>query len=112
MKVKYQFISKPDKKTLALVKGKMRADMKKALEAEEDPGAILLVQGTIPDMIYAADVAVKTSDVMSFEVVGNCPQSFITIAITGKIRSVQTALRAILAEENNERRNEVLSDLV
>jgi hypothetical protein len=43
MKVKYQFISKPDKKTLALVKGKMRADMKKALEAEEDPGIARLL---------------------------------------------------------------------
>lgn len=100
-----------------IVRGKMRVDQRKALDAwesEKEPiGAILLIQGNIPDMLLAADVAVKASDVMCSEIVGNCPQSFITIGITGKIRSVQTALRAILAEkENNQHSNDVLADIL
>lgn len=111
MKVKYQFISKPDDNTLAILKNRMRPNDRKAMDNGEfgEIGAALLIEGTIPDMVKASDVAVKASDVRATEIVGNCPQSFVTIGITGKIRSVQTALKAILSEDPKE--NAFLGDV-
>ena len=77
MNVKYQFISKPDDNTIRIIRGKMRPDQRKAMDefGEEGVGAVLLVQGSIPDMLYCADIAVKASDVGAYEIVGNCPSS-------------------------------------
>lgn len=113
MKVKYQFISNPDSNTVRLVQGRMRPAERKRMEEGQMPdfGAFLLIQGTIPEMVQAADISVKASDVVSFELVGNCPQSFITIVIAGKIRSVQTALKAVLAAQDN-RTDDILGSFV
>ncbi|MQM72346.1 MAG: BMC domain-containing protein [Pseudoramibacter sp. EUB1.1] len=113
MNVKYQFISKPDDNTIRIIRGKMRPDQRKAMDefGEEGVGAVLLIQGSIPDMLYCADIAVKASDVGAYEIVGNCPQSFITIGIMGKIRSVQTALKAILNEKDHPSREKVMAGI-
>jgi hypothetical protein len=113
MNIKYQFISKPDDNTLRIIRGKMRPDQRKAMDELNDDsvGAVLLLQGSIPDMLYSADIAVKASDVGAYEIVGNCPQSFITIGIMGKIRSVQTALKAILNEKDHPSREQVLAGI-
>ena len=113
MNVRYQFISKPDDHTLRMIRGKMRPDQRKAMEefGDDGIGAVLLVEGSIPDMLFCADIAVKASDVGAYEIVGNCPQSFITIGIMGKIRSVQTALKAILNEKDHPSREKVLANI-
>ncbi|MCH4071502.1 BMC domain-containing protein [Pseudoramibacter sp.] len=113
MNIKYQFISKPDDNTIRIIRGKMRPDQRKAMDEMngEGVGAVLLLQGSIPDMLYSADIAVKASDVGAYEIVGNCPQSFITIGVMGKIRSVQTALKAILNKKDHPSREQVLAGI-
>lgn len=69
------------------------ADSKAILS--ETPGGIGLVQGALADMIAAADLAEKTSNVWVEEIRGICPQHFTMIAIFGDIADVDSALKAI-----------------
>ncbi|MDR1377697.1 MAG: microcompartment protein [Synergistaceae bacterium] len=61
-------------------------------------GAVLLVQGTLAEMCYAADVGAKTSPVTVMEVVGNCPQHIVTMAFIGAVADVKQVLTALLNE--------------
>ncbi len=61
--------------------------------------AVGLVQGKLIDMICAADVAEKLSDVTVCDVRGSCPQNMILLAIFGDIASVEAAIEKI-REEN------------
>jgi hypothetical protein len=61
-------------------------------------GAVLLIQGTIPDVFYAADVGAKVSPVFVAEVVGNCPQNMISMAFVGAVADVKQVFAALKNE--------------
>jgi len=58
-------------------------------------GAVLLVQGTVPEIFYAADVGSKTSPVLTAELVGNCPQNIVSMAFIGGVADVKQVLSAL-----------------
>ena len=61
-------------------------------------GAVLLVQGSVPEIFYAADVGSKVSQVLAMEVVGNCPQNIISMAFVGNVADVKQVLAAFRSE--------------
>ncbi|MDR1021114.1 MAG: microcompartment protein [Synergistaceae bacterium] len=61
-------------------------------------GAVLLVQGTIPDMFGAVDVGSKASSALAVEVTGNCPQNIVTMAFIGNVADVKQVLSALKSE--------------
>ena len=90
--MKIQFIKAPTKSVFTML-ARRAADSKAILS--EKPGGIGLVQGALADMIAAADMAEKASDVWVEEIRGICPQHFTMIAIFGDIADVESALQAI-----------------
>jgi microcompartment protein CcmL/EutN len=65
--------------------------------------AIGLVQGSVADVIIAADVAEKASNVEVSEINGNCPQHITMIGIFGDVAAVTEALNAIHTWEKEEK---------
>lgn len=92
--MKVRIITSPDPGTMEIIYARMRQDRRKAF-GEIKAGAVALVQDSISDIIYYADVAAKSSNVKVAELIGNCPQSIMTVAIFGEISAVKTAVEAI-----------------
>jgi hypothetical protein len=61
-------------------------------------GAVLLTQGSIPEIFYAADIGAKVSNVTVSEVSGNCPQNLTTMAFIGNVAEVRQVLSALGSE--------------
>jgi hypothetical protein len=61
-------------------------------------GAVLIAQGTIPEIFYAADIGAKISPVYVAEVVGNCPQNVVSMAFIGSVADVRQVLDALKNE--------------
>lgn len=61
-------------------------------------GAVLLIQGTLPEIFYAADVGAKTSPVKTAELLGNCPQNVISMAFVGAVADVRQVMEALKHE--------------
>ena len=61
-------------------------------------GAVLMLQGSVPDLFYAADIGAKISPVVVAEVVGNCPQNIVTMAFVGNVADVRQVLDALKNE--------------
>lgn len=95
--LKYRFISSPDEETIDLLRNRVRAPGKKKIE-KKGFGALCLLQTNVASLFFYADIAVKAADVMVLDVIGNCPQSFTTIALLGTMESVKSALKAIIEE--------------
>jgi ethanolamine utilization microcompartment shell protein EutS len=57
--------------------------------------AIGLVQSSVANILYFADVAQKSSAVFPVELHGTCPQHITTLALLGDVSAVETAMRAI-----------------
>jgi hypothetical protein len=58
-------------------------------------GAVGLVQATLIELYWAADVAEKASNVRTALVMGNCPQHIQMLALVGQQAAVQAALDKI-----------------
>ena len=65
-----------------------------------------LVQGKLLDMVAAADIAEKASDVGALEIKGICPQHFAMIAIFGDTAAVVEAIEQIKAQFQRSERSE------
>jgi ethanolamine utilization microcompartment shell protein EutS len=57
--------------------------------------AIGLLQSSVANILYFADVAQKASAVFPVELHGSCPQHITTLALLGDVSAVETAMRAI-----------------
>ena len=90
--MKMQFIKAPTVGVMQMLT-RRAADRERLMAA--NPGAVGLVQAPLVDMIAAADVAEKASEVWVEEIRGICPQHFTMIAILGDIAEVGAALEAI-----------------
>ncbi len=58
-------------------------------------GAVLLVQGSVSEVMAAADIGVKNASVMAVELVGNCPQHVNTVAFIGSAAQVEQVVSAL-----------------
>lgn len=61
-------------------------------------GAVLLVQGSVPELFYAVDMGSKFASVAVREIVGNCPQHINTAAFIGPVADVKQVLEALKSE--------------
>jgi hypothetical protein len=61
-------------------------------------GAVLLLQGPIPDIFFAADLGSKISPVFVEELVGSCPQNIVSMAFIGNVADVKQVLAALVNE--------------
>ncbi|MBZ4023188.1 hypothetical protein CKO11_12045 [Rhodobacter sp. TJ_12] len=63
---------------------------------DENPvSAMGLVQASVPDLFYFADIASKSANVMTVELFGTCPQTTTTLAVLGETSAVRAAMAAI-----------------
>ncbi len=68
-----------------------RARKEHLAELFDRHSALSLVHGDICDIIYASDVAQKTSAVEVFEIMGSCPQHLSCLGILGDASAVEEA---------------------
>lgn len=61
----------------------------------QEHSALALLNGNVSDLIFASDLAQKTSDVEVFEISGNCPQHLTCLAILGDAAAVDEAVERI-----------------
>lgn len=87
-----RIIKSPSNGTLDILKSRGGV---RAVQDWNEIGAVGLVQGSLIEMLVAADVAEKAVGVMVEDIRGSCPQNMIVLAIYGDIASVENALEAI-----------------
>lgn len=58
-------------------------------------GAVLLVQGSVSEIMAVADIGVKNASVTAVELVGNCPQHINTVAFIGSSAQIEQVVRAL-----------------
>lgn len=101
MPLTYKFISAPSNAVRRMLLRRMtfgRASEEAENLSVQSWGAILLVQGPVPEIFYAADIGTKISPVYAAEVVGNCPQNIISMAFVGNVADVKQVLSALKDE--------------
>ncbi len=59
--------------------------------------AVGLMQVSVTDLFFFADVAQKAADVFIVEVFGTCPQHVTTLAVMGETSAVRMAMETIQA---------------
>ncbi|MGN1376824.1 MAG: BMC domain-containing protein [Dorea sp.] len=64
----------------------------------DERAALAMVHGDVCDMIYASDLAQKTSSVEVFEIPGSCPQHMTCLGICGDVSAVEVAVQRIRNE--------------
>lgn len=75
-----------------------RTKNKDLAEKLSNYNAVGLIHGDVCDMIYAGDLAQKTSAVYVFEIPGSCPQHMTCIGILGDVSAVEAAIGRIRQE--------------
>lgn len=70
--------------------------------AEKAYNAIALINGTVPNIYFYADIAQKAGQVHAAILTGTCPQHITTLALFGEVAAVNTAVRAIEAEDEKK----------
>ena len=69
-----KILNSPSQGTMRILQRKVCDDQIKEMLQNEKVRAIGLVQGSVVDIIMAADIAEKASNVEISEINGNCPQ--------------------------------------
>jgi len=89
-----KIINNPSPACINMIKRRMNPKEREALEKFKF-NAIGLVQTNVASIFYFGDIVAKASNVMPFEIMGNCPTSITTLAFFGDTSAVQTAMRAV-----------------
>ena len=90
----FRIIKSPTQGTLDILERRKGSGSKQKLEHVD---AVGLVQGTLIEMIVAADIAEKAVGVTVEDIRGSCPQNMILLAIFGDTSSVESAIEKIRA---------------
>lgn len=101
-----RIIYNPGKYAMKMFFRKMNVESREELK-ERKYDAVGLFQTTVSGILYYADRVAKTSNVFPVEINGNCPQHITTLAFFGETTAVETAMKMIIAEEN-ERKNRLI----
>lgn len=97
-----KILNSPSKGTMRILQRKVCDEQINEIIQDEKVRAIGLVQGSVADVIMAADVAEKASNVEISEINGNCPQHITMIGIFGDIAAVNEAINAIKTWEKED----------
>lgn len=93
--VQIRIIKAPSEGTRRILKHRINLQLLEPKDLLDQAGAIGLVQGSVIEMICAADVLEKTSDVVAVDIQGNCPQKLVTLGILGSVAAVEAALNRL-----------------
>jgi len=89
-----RIINAPRPEVLHMLERRMPPDARARLQ-EQAFNAVGLVQTSLPDLYYFADLAQKAANVFTVELFGSCPQHITTLALFGETSSVRAAMQAI-----------------
>jgi hypothetical protein len=89
-----RIINAPRPEVLHMLERRMPQDARGRLR-EQLFNAVGLVQTSLPDLYYFADLAAKAANVFTVELFGSCPQHITTLALFGETSAVHTAVQAI-----------------
>ncbi len=87
-------INAPDPNVMLMFRHRVPPEARTWLD-KNAVSSIGLIQTSIADLYYFADIALKAADVYTAEVFGSCPTHVTTLALFGETSAVSTALRAI-----------------
>ena len=97
-----KILNSPSQGTMRILQRKVCDDQIKEMLQNEKVRAIGLVQGSVADIIMAADIAEKASNVEISEINGNCPQHITMIGMFGDVAAVNEAINAIRTWEKDD----------
>ncbi|KAA5607067.1 BMC domain-containing protein [Roseospira marina] len=89
-----RIINAPGPDVMHMLGRRIHPDMRATVK-EQTFGAVGLVQASVADLYFFADVAQKAADVLVVELFGSCPQHVTTLAFFGETSAVRTAMQAI-----------------
>ena len=89
-----RIINAPRPEVLRMLERRLPADARGRLQ-EQAFDAVGLVQTSLPDLYYFADLAQKAASVFTAELFGSCPQHITTLAVFGETSAVRVAMQAI-----------------
>ena len=95
----YRIINAPLPEVLHMLERRMPPDMRSRMR-DRSFDAIALIQTSVPDLFFYADLAQKASSVFTVELFGSCPQHISTLAVFGETSAVTAAVQAIEASQN------------
>ena len=97
-----KILNSPSQGTMRILQRKVCDEQMKVMLQNEKVRAIGLVQGSVADIIMAADIAEKASNVEISEINGNCPQHITMIGMFGDVAAVNEAINAIRMWEKDD----------
>lgn len=89
-----RIIYAPGENVIAMLRRRMSPDARKLLEQSRFD-AVGLVQTSLPNLFYYADIGQKAGHVTAVEILGNCPQHMGTLAFLGNTAAVNAAMQAV-----------------
>lgn len=89
-----RIINAPRPEVVQMLARRLPPDLR-ALIKDQRFDAVGLVQTSLPDIYFYADLAGKASDVLTVELFGSCPQHISVLAFFGETAAVRTAMQAI-----------------
>lgn len=89
-----RIINAPLPEVVDMLERRMRPDARHHL-TEIKFDSVGLLQTTVTDLFYYADIAGKASSVFTAELFGSCPQNVSTLAFFGETAAVRIAMQAI-----------------
>lgn len=92
-----RIISAPTPEVVEMLERRMRPESRDYLRRHRYD-AVGLVQTSVTDLFFFADVASKSSNVHTVELYGSCPQHVSTLAFFGETSAVHAAMEAIQRE--------------
>ncbi len=97
-----RIIYNPSKLVMDMFNHKLTPDSREELKKRRYD-AVGLFQTTVAGVLYYADRVIKVSNVFPVEIHGSCPQHITTLAFFGETAAVETAMKAILADEKSHK---------
>ncbi|ABD86738.1 hypothetical protein [Rhodopseudomonas palustris] len=92
-----RIINAPLPEVVDMLERRMRPDARHHL-SEIRFDSVGLLQTSVADLFYYADLAGKASGVFTAELFGSCPQNVSTLALFGETAAVRIAIEAIEAD--------------
>lgn len=94
-----RIINAPQENIMDMLQRRIAPHTRKWIEANPI-SALGLVQTSVPDLFYFADIAGKAANVYTVELFGSCPQTTTTLAVLGETSAVRMAMAAIEAAQS------------
>lgn len=89
-----RIINAPRPDVVQMLERRMSSESRTQLQ-QTTFNSVGLVQLSIPDLYFFADMVMKTAPVLSVELHGTCPQHVTTLAFFGETSAVRAAMDAI-----------------